>query len=91
MVNQDAKRYHYLGNFFPIILRKSKKIWDKKNLAGSCGFLAQARDKEGIYMSSIYIYIYMYYFVTVYTLYAYYIGKVGIHWLFSFLRTSSLV
>ena len=50
MVNQDAKRYHYLGNFFPIILRKSKKIWDKKNLAGSCGFLAQARDKEGIYV-----------------------------------------
>ena len=50
MVNQDAKWYHYLGNFFPITLRKSKKIWDKKNLAGSCGFLAQARDKEGIYV-----------------------------------------
>ena len=36
-----------------------------------------------VYMSSmyvyIYIYLYMYYFVTVYTLYAYYIGKVGIH------------
>lgn len=82
MVNQDAKRYHYLGNFFPIILRKSKKIWDKKNLAGSCGFLAQARDKEGIRyicLVFIYIYIYMYSFVTVYTLYAYYIGKVGIH------------
>lgn len=62
-----------LGNFFPI-LSKSKKIWDKKNLAGPCGFLAQARDKEGIYVYYIYIYI-----VTVYTIYAYYIGKIGIH------------